>query len=221
MKILIDPAWKDLVEDLSDSDKATILMCILDYPSYDCQLGIWRFMRKSIDRDSKVYKEKCAKIANARLHNPDNNPNIRADNKPDSSPDISPDSSRKGKGKGKGNMPFSKRKGKEKVFPAVEEADAPGGAGPAGAPGGATAPLPGIIPPLLAGQYMVMDFGLEQLHERIPRLASWLADNYPRAVLDKTLQALERKKYGKMVKLSTIKSWLDSDLEMLKNEGRA
>lgn len=63
MKILIDPMLAILAKDLPDRDKAEILMCILEYPSRDCNLSLWRYMRQQIDRDAEKYREKCERMA--------------------------------------------------------------------------------------------------------------------------------------------------------------
>jgi hypothetical protein len=63
MKILIDPMLAILAKDLPDCDKAEILMCILEYPSRDCNLSLWRYMRQQIDRDAEKYREKCDRMA--------------------------------------------------------------------------------------------------------------------------------------------------------------
>lgn len=63
MKILIDPSLAILAEELPIEDKAELLMCIFEYPNRDCDLGIWRYMKKQIDRDAKKYQEKCERMA--------------------------------------------------------------------------------------------------------------------------------------------------------------
>jgi hypothetical protein len=63
MKILIDPMLAILAKYLPDRDKAEIFMCILEYPSRDCELSLWRYMRQQIDRDAAKYREKCAHMA--------------------------------------------------------------------------------------------------------------------------------------------------------------
>ena len=68
MKILIEPMLSVLVKELSDADKAELLMCILEYPMRDCELSIWKYARQQIDIDAKKYKDKCARMAeNAKL----------------------------------------------------------------------------------------------------------------------------------------------------------
>ena len=59
MKVLIDPAWDDLAEDLSVEEQAEILRCILGYPKRDSRLGLWKLIKKQLDKDAKKYTEKC------------------------------------------------------------------------------------------------------------------------------------------------------------------
>lgn len=63
MKILIDPDWADLAQDLSCEEKAELLMCILQYPIRDYDLGLWRYIRRQLDKDAKKYHEKCTRLA--------------------------------------------------------------------------------------------------------------------------------------------------------------
>lgn len=67
MKILLDPALAILANDLSTEEKAELLMCILEYPNRNCDLGLWRYIKKQIDEDAQKYKEKCERIAINRL----------------------------------------------------------------------------------------------------------------------------------------------------------
>jgi hypothetical protein len=66
MKILIDPMLAILAKDLSTEDKAELLMCILEYPSRDCSLGLWKYVKQQIDIDAQKYKEKCDRAAAGR-----------------------------------------------------------------------------------------------------------------------------------------------------------
>jgi hypothetical protein len=66
MKILIDPTLAVLAKDLSTEDKAELLMCILEYPARDCELGLWKYMRQQIDLDAQKYREKCDRAAAIR-----------------------------------------------------------------------------------------------------------------------------------------------------------
>ena len=63
MKILIDPMLAVLARDLSTEDKAEILMCVLEYPSRECEIGLWKYMKQQIDADAQKYKEKCERMA--------------------------------------------------------------------------------------------------------------------------------------------------------------
>ena len=62
MKILIDPSWITLVENLSDKDKADIFMCILDYPNREHDSGVWRYIKKQIDDMADKYHAKCERM---------------------------------------------------------------------------------------------------------------------------------------------------------------
>lgn len=66
MKILIDPNMAILIKDLTDAECAEILKCIFEYPSRDCDIGLWKYIKVQIDRDAQKYKEKCDRAANAR-----------------------------------------------------------------------------------------------------------------------------------------------------------
>lgn len=66
MKILIDPTLAVLAKDLSTEDKAELLMCILEYPARDCELGLWKYIKKQIDSDAQKYREKCDRAAAIR-----------------------------------------------------------------------------------------------------------------------------------------------------------
>lgn len=66
MKILLDPMLAILANDLTTEEKATLLMCILEYPNRDCDLGLWKYIKQQIDIDAQKYKEKCARAAASR-----------------------------------------------------------------------------------------------------------------------------------------------------------
>lgn len=63
MKILIDPMLALLAKDISTDDKAELLMCILEYPNRDCDLGLWKYVKQQIDADAEKYREKCKRMA--------------------------------------------------------------------------------------------------------------------------------------------------------------
>lgn len=62
MKILVDPAWATLVENLSDQAKAEILMCILKYPTIDQDSDVWRYIRQQLDAMESKYQAKCDRM---------------------------------------------------------------------------------------------------------------------------------------------------------------
>lgn len=62
MKILIDPSWLTLIENLSDKDKAEIFMCILEYPNREHDSGVWRYIKKQIDDMADKYHAKCERM---------------------------------------------------------------------------------------------------------------------------------------------------------------
>ena len=66
MKILLDPNIAVLIKDMSDAECAEILRCIFEYPSRDCEIGLWKYIKTQIDRDAKKYKDKCDRAAHAR-----------------------------------------------------------------------------------------------------------------------------------------------------------
>lgn len=66
MKILIDPTLALLVKDFSDAQCAELFRCILEYPNRDCDLGVWKYMRKQIEEDEKKYLAKCERMAEIR-----------------------------------------------------------------------------------------------------------------------------------------------------------
>lgn len=70
MKVLIDPNLAILAKDLTDKEKAELLMCILEYPDRDCDLGLWKYIRQQIDVDARKYKEKCDRMLNIRYQRP-------------------------------------------------------------------------------------------------------------------------------------------------------
>ena len=59
MKILLDPNIAILIKDMSDAECAEILKCIFEYPNRDCNIGLWKYIKSQIDRDSRKYKDKC------------------------------------------------------------------------------------------------------------------------------------------------------------------
>lgn len=87
MKVLIDPDWADLAQDLSVEEKAELLMCMLEYPRRDCALGLWRFIRRQLDKDAKKYHEKCARIA----ENSNNRWPVKSDTKSETISDMKSD----------------------------------------------------------------------------------------------------------------------------------
>lgn len=52
-----------LAKDISTDDKAELLMCILEYPNRDCDLGLWKYVKQQIDADAEKYREKCKRMA--------------------------------------------------------------------------------------------------------------------------------------------------------------
>lgn len=63
MKILIDPALAVLIKDFSDEQCAELLRCIFEYPNRDSDLGVWKYMKKQIEKDEQKYKEKCMRLS--------------------------------------------------------------------------------------------------------------------------------------------------------------
>jgi hypothetical protein len=63
MKILIDPMLVLLAKEISTAEKAELLMCILEYPNRDCDLGLWKYVKQQIDADMEKYREKCKRMA--------------------------------------------------------------------------------------------------------------------------------------------------------------
>jgi len=66
MKILIDPALAVFIKDFSDEQCAELLRCIFEYPNRDCDLGIWKYMKKQIQADEQKYNDKCQRVAELR-----------------------------------------------------------------------------------------------------------------------------------------------------------
>lgn len=62
MRILIDPAWRALVEPLPDKDKADLFMCILDYPNRNQDSGVWRYIKQELDEMAEKYRAKCERM---------------------------------------------------------------------------------------------------------------------------------------------------------------
>ncbi|MFI3241203.1 MAG: DUF6291 domain-containing protein [Alphaproteobacteria bacterium] len=83
MKVLIDPDWVHLAEDLSTEEKAELLMCILDYPNKECKTGLWRFIKKQLDKDAIKYKEKVSRIKEAAQYRWQEKSNANLDMKSD------------------------------------------------------------------------------------------------------------------------------------------
>jgi hypothetical protein len=67
MKVLIDPDWLPLVEDLSDADCRALLMAMFGYPGQECDLGIWKFIKKQLDKDAAKYNAKCERLLENRM----------------------------------------------------------------------------------------------------------------------------------------------------------
>ena len=83
MKILLDPTLAILAQDLSTEDKAELLMCILEYPNRDCNLGLWKYIKQQIDIDAQKYKEKCERAAAIRLRKSELKSSLKSDLEPD------------------------------------------------------------------------------------------------------------------------------------------
>lgn len=62
MKILVDPAWATLIENLSDHAKSEILMCILKYPAQDHDSDVWRYIKQQLDTMESKYQAKCERM---------------------------------------------------------------------------------------------------------------------------------------------------------------
>lgn len=66
MRILLDPDWKGIFNDLSPEKQLVLFWCILDYPNRDCDIGAWDFIKKQIDRDHSSYQNRCRGAGVAR-----------------------------------------------------------------------------------------------------------------------------------------------------------
>ena len=66
MKMLLDPDWIDLVDELSPEDCRKLLLAIFDYPNRECDVPIWKFIKKQLDKDAVKYHAKCARLLENR-----------------------------------------------------------------------------------------------------------------------------------------------------------
>ena len=55
------PEWGELISDLPIEKQAEIFNAILKYPNVDLDNGVWRFIKSQIDKDYKLFQERCKK----------------------------------------------------------------------------------------------------------------------------------------------------------------
>lgn len=66
MRVLLETDWKDILSVLSDAEKLQIFNCLLGYPDADCEIGIWKYLKKQIERDRSAYQNRCRGLSDAR-----------------------------------------------------------------------------------------------------------------------------------------------------------
>ena len=182
MKILVDPTLAILARDLSTEDKAELLMCILEYPTRDCELGLWKYMKQQIDTDARKYKEKCARLAEAgkkRWGNP------KSDSISDTTSDLFSAVSEE---EGKENI------NKENVI--VKESVS----------GNARAAVENPVDNFLISA----DFSFDILCKQNPKLPNYLATYLP-AVVERAQRTLIKKRQGQRLTIAEILDWIQQE----------
>jgi hypothetical protein len=182
MKILIDPNLAVLARDLSDKEKAELLMCILEYPERESDLGLWKYMKKQIDLDAQKYREKCDRIAISRQKKSELKSTLKSEMESDLFLGV------KEVVVSKDNI--IKEKDNCKVSVSSNGA------------GNVENPVDNF---LISG-----DFSIELLCKRNPRLAAYL-NLYLPAVLEGSQKTLIEKCLGQWLTLSQLLEWIEQE----------
>lgn len=66
MRVLVDTELAGMFSVLSVDDKAEIAMCMFNYPDRDCDLPMWQYIKKQIERDQTAYQNRCRGLSDAR-----------------------------------------------------------------------------------------------------------------------------------------------------------
>lgn len=181
MKILIDPMLAVLARDLPSEDKAELLMCILEYPTRDCELGLWKYMKKQIDIDAQKYREKCERIAASRQKKSDLKSILKSEMESDLFSAVSKEESKNNIYKENGNSNESVR---------------------SNAGGSVENPVDNF--------FISPDFSIDRLCQQNQKLSNYLATYLP-AVLERAQKTLIKKRQGQWLNLSEILDWIQQE----------
>lgn len=181
MKILIDPMLAVLARDLPTEDKAELLMCILEYPTRDCELGLWKYMKKQIDIDAQKYREKCERIAMSRQKKSDLKSTIKSEIKSDLFSPVSKEES-------KNNIYKENCNNNERVS---SNDDC-------------------FVENHVDNFFISQDFSINALCIQLPKLSDYLTTFLP-AVVERAQKTLIKKRSGQWLSLSEILNWIQQE----------
>lgn len=181
MKILIDPMLAVLARDLPTEDKAELLMCILEYPTRDCDLGLWKYMKKQIDIDAQKYREKCERIAASRQKKSDLKSTLKSEMESDLFSSVS-------KGESKNNIYKENGNSNESVRSNVG----------------------GSVENPVDNFFISPDFSIDDLCLKIPKLSAYLTTFLP-TVVERAQKTLIKKRGGQWLSLSEILDWIQQE----------
>lgn len=181
MKILIDPMLAVLAQDLPTEDKAELLMCVLEYPNRDCDLGLWKYMKKQIDIDAQKYQEKCERISASRQKKSYLKSTMKSEMESDLFSPVEKEVSKENIYKENGNSNESVR---------------------SNASGAVEKPVDNFL--------IAQDFSIDRICLQIPKLSEYLATYLP-AVVERAQKTLIKKRQGQRLTLAEILDWIQQE----------
>ena len=182
MKILIDPMLAVLARDLSTEEKAEILMCVLEYPNRESEIGLWKYMKQQIDLDAKKYREKCERISEAGKNRWRNTKSeAKSYPKSETNSDVREEVSKENINKENCNC-------KESV---------------------SSNPAAAVEKPV-DNFFISTDFSFDNLCKQSPRFSEYLSTYLP-AVVERAERTLIKKRYGQRLTISEILDWIQQE----------
>lgn len=192
MKILIDPMLAVLARDLPSEDKAELLMCILEYPTRDCELGLWKYMRKQIDIDAQKYREKCERIAMSRQKKSDLKSPLKSEMESDLFSRV------------------SKEESKDNIYKENSNSNV-----------GVESNAGVLVDNTVDAFFISVEFSFDKVCRKIPKFSVYL-DTYSPSVVERAQRTLIKKRQGQRLTLSEILEWIQQESVFYKqNHGGA
>lgn len=191
MKILIDPMLALLAKDISTEDKAELLMCILEYPNRDCDLGLWKYVKQQIDVDAHKYREKCERMAENAKSRWSVKSNTKSDMTSDMKSQVIEEASKANTIKENSNC-------KESV----------------------SSNCAGAVENPVNNFLISNNFSFQIISKQNPKFANYLALYMP-SVVERAQKTLIQKRIGQCLTLAQILDWLEQENQFYKLNHRS